>query len=371
MAAFRLPPRRPWIVYDGDYADNPASVGLNGRQAEGSAVANFRRWKNRRQPGQGLRGDIERANPPAVIRPPCKLLSEGLVRLHIHLISDSTGETVTTVARAAVSQFEDVIPVEHVWFFIRSQTQLSKVLTIVEALPGLVLFTLVSPDLRFLLTERCRSLNIPCVPVIDPVMGALSTLVGSAGRPQIGRQHAMDEGYFSRIEAMNFAMRHDDGQCIEELDDADVVLVGVSRTSKTPTCVYLANRGIRTANVPIVTQVDQLSSLERLRRPLVVGLTINPDALVQIRRNRQQMLGLSPGDDSRFGGTYADLDRVREELVYARRLFARLNWPEIDVTKRSVEETAASIYQMLRARHQPELGDLGVTIASPVEAEPA
>jgi regulator of PEP synthase PpsR (kinase-PPPase family) len=170
----------------------------------------------------------------------------------------------------------------------------------------------------------------------------------------------MDEGYFSRIEAMNFAMRHDDGQWAEELEEADVVLVGVSRTSKTPTCVYLANRGIRAGNVPIVPNMPQLSTLERLRRPLLVGLTISPDALVQIRRSRQQLLGLDPDDPSRFGSDYADLDRVREELVYARRLFARLGWREIDVSRRSVEETAAAIYQMLSTRSQPELGGLGL-----------
>jgi regulator of PEP synthase PpsR (kinase-PPPase family) len=292
------------------------------------------------------------------------------LRLHLHLISDSTGETVTTVARAAVSQFEDVVPVEHVWYFVRTKAQLDKVLTIIEALPGLVLFTLVSPELRFALTERCRSLNVPCVSVIDPVMGALSTLVGSAGRPQVGKQHAMDEGYFSRIEAMNFAMRHDDGMWAEELDSSDVVLVGVSRTSKTPTCVYLANRGIRASNVPVVPDMPQLPHLERLQRPLVVGLTINPDALVSIRRHRQQVLGLDPEDTSRFGGAYADLDRVREELVYARRLFARLGWPEIDVTRRSVEETAAAIYQMLKVRTNPELGALAVPLAAPA-SEPS
>ena len=293
------------------------------------------------------------------------------MRLHLHLISDSTGETVTTVARAAVSQFEDVVPVEHVWYFVRTRAQLDKVLTIIEALPGLVLFTLVSPELRFALTERCRSLNVPCVSVIDPVMGALSTLVGSAGRPQVGKQHAMDEGYFSRIEAMNFAMRHDDGQWADELDTSDVVLVGVSRTSKTPTCVYLANRGIRASNVPIVPEMPQLPFLERLQRPLVVGLTINPDALVGIRRNRQQLLGLGPEDTSRFGGAYADLDRVREELVYARRLFARFGWPEIDVTRRSVEETAAAIYQMLKVRTNPELGALTVPLTAAAAPEPS
>lgn len=276
----------------------------------------------------------------------------------MHLISDSTGETVTTVARAAVSQFDDVVPVEHVWFFVRTRAQLEKIVGIVEALPGLVIYTLISPELRHLLQERCRALNVPCVPVLDSVMNALTALVGSAGRPKIGRQHAMDDGYFSRIAAMDFAMRHDDGQFADELEEADVVLVGVSRTSKTPTCVYLAHRGVRAANIPIVPDLPQLPILERLTRPLIVGLTINPEALVQIRRNRQKMLGLGDGegDASRYGGDYADIERIREELVFARRLFSRKGWAEIDVTKRSVEETAAAIYQKLQAQRQPELG---------------
>ncbi|SNB68822.1 hypothetical protein SAMN07250955_106248 [Arboricoccus pini] len=294
------------------------------------------------------------------------------MRLHLHLISDSTGETVTAVARAAVSQFEDVVPVEHVWFFIRSTSQLDKVLTIVDTLPGLILFTLVSPELRFALTERCRALNIPCVSVLDASMNALSALVGSSGTPAIGRQHAMDEGYFSRIAAMDFAMRHDDGQFADELNDADVVLVGVSRTSKTPTCVYLANRGIRAGNVPLVPDMPQRHLLERLNKPLVVGLTINPDSLSSIRRTRQQFMGVKPGDDDHLGGDYADIERVRAELLVARRLFARMGWPEIDVTRRSVEETAASIYQMLRARKEPELGEVGfATTSGNGSAEPS
>jgi [pyruvate, water dikinase]-phosphate phosphotransferase / [pyruvate, water dikinase] kinase len=196
-------------------------------------------------------------------------------------------------------------------------------------------------------------------------MGALTNLIGSAGPPRIGRQHAMTDSYFSRIAAMDFAMRHDDGQFVEELDEADVVLVGVSRTSKTPTCVYLANRGLRAANVPLVPDHPQVKALEGLKRPLVVGLTVSPESLAQIRRNRQRMLGLERGDGGLYGGDYADLDRVRRELVEARRLFARNGWPEIDVTKRSVEETAAAIYQMVQARQQPELKELADALSGP------
>jgi len=281
------------------------------------------------------------------------------VRLHLHLVSDSTGETVTTVARAGVSQFEGVVPVEHVWSFVRTRAQIDKVLSFIEALPGLVIFTLVSADLRQALQEGCDRLGTPCVPVLDGVVSALSRLLGAEMRPQIGRQHAMDAGYFSRIEAMNFMLRHDDGQATAELDEADVVLVGVSRASKTPTSIYLANRGVKVANVPVIPDCPLPPELERLSRPLVIGLTINPEFLVQIRMNRLKQLGSDaetlPKSLARFGGDYAELERVQAEVVYARRLFARHGWPVIDVTRRSVEETAAAIFQLLQARHGPTL----------------
>jgi regulator of PEP synthase PpsR (kinase-PPPase family) len=272
------------------------------------------------------------------------------VRLHLHLVSDSTGETVITVARAGVSQFDGVIPVEHVWSFVRNRAQVDQVLTMVKALPGVVIFTLVSPDLRQALQEGCHKLNTPCVPILDGVFDALSSLLGAETRPQIGRQHAMDAGYFSRIEAMNFMLHHDDGQAVWDLDQADLVLVGVSRTSKTPVSIYLANRGIKVANVPVVPNCPVPVELEQLTRPLVVGLTINPEPLVQIRMNRlRQLRAEQPGGPS-FDGDYAELERVREELVHARRLFARHGWPVIDVTRRSVEESAAALLQLLWAR---------------------
>lgn len=278
------------------------------------------------------------------------------MRLHVHLISDSTGETVTAVARAAFSQFDDIAPIEHLWSFVRSDEQLERVLGGVGSVPGLVIYTLIAPHLRHRLEERCRELGVPCVAVLDPVMNVLTAMVGSAGRPRVGGQHQMGASYFDRIEAMNFAMRHDDGQFMEELGAADVVLVGVSRTSKTPTCVYLANRGIKAANVPFVPGSPQLVLLEQLQGPLIVGLTIRPDVLAQIRDSRRRMMGLSDDDSGRYGRDYVDVERIRAELVQARRLFARHGWPEIDVTRRSVEETAAAIIQMLQLRRHPELG---------------
>lgn len=274
------------------------------------------------------------------------------LRLHLHLISDSTGETVTTVARAAVSQFDHVIPVEHVWSFVRTQAQVEKVLGFVEALPGLVVFTLVSADLRRALEEGCRQVGSPCVPILDGVVAAMSGLLGAESRPQIGRQHALDAGYFSRIEAMTFMLQHDDGQAPKGLNNADLVLVGVSRTSKTPVSIYLANRGVKVANVPLVPDCPLAPEVEELDHPLVVGLTISPEYLVQIRRNRLKQIG--PADSGKsekdYGGEYAELDAVQSELVYARRLFSKHGWPVIDVTRRSVEETAAAILQLLQAR---------------------
>ncbi|MEZ5932878.1 MAG: pyruvate, water dikinase regulatory protein [Alphaproteobacteria bacterium] len=271
------------------------------------------------------------------------------MRLHMHLVSDSTGDTVTTVARAGISQFDGVVPVEHVWSFVRSRAQVDQVLSMVKALPGVVIYTMVSPDLRQALEEGCRELKTPAVPILDGVFKALSGLLGAETRQQIGRQHAMDDGYFSRIEAMDFMLQHDDGQSPWDLDEADIVLVGVSRASKTPTCIYLANRGLKTANVPVVMDCPLPKELATLSKPLVIGLTINPEPLVQIRSNRLRQMerGSTP---LRLSDDYTELERVRAELVYARRLFARYDWPVIDVTRRSVEETAAAVFQLFQGR---------------------
>ncbi|NJO38660.1 MAG: kinase/pyrophosphorylase [Rhizobiales bacterium] len=271
------------------------------------------------------------------------------MRLHMHLVSDSTGDTVTTVARAGISQFDGVVPVEHVWSFVRSRAQVEQVLSMVKALPGVVIYTMVSPDLRKALEEGCRELKTPAVPILDGVFKALSGLLGAETRQAIGRQHAMDDGYFSRIEAMDFMLQHDDGQSPWDLDNADIVLVGVSRASKTPTCIYLANRGLKTANVPVVMDCPLPKELATLTKPLVVGLTINPEPLVQIRSNRLRQMERG-GAPLRLSDDYTEIERVRAELVYARRLFARYDWPVIDVTRRSVEETAAAVFQLFQGR---------------------
>ncbi|MEQ9334092.1 pyruvate, water dikinase regulatory protein [Thalassobaculum sp.] len=261
--------------------------------------------------------------------------------LHIHLVSDATGETNHQIARACLVQFDGVRAKEHVWSLVRTRSYLDKVLAGVEAHPGPVLFTLVEPELRRRLEDTCRRLEVPCIAILDPVLSALGAHLGleSHGRP--GRQHEMDAAYFRRIEAMDYTLAHDDGQLVHDLEEADIVVVGVSRTSKTPTSLYLANRGFKTANVPIVPGIDPPDEIFHLRKPLVVAFTTDPTRLIQVRRNRVLMLKQREETD------YVALEQVRREVADARRMFERNGWPVIDVTRRSIEETAAAVLQFL------------------------
>jgi len=265
-------------------------------------------------------------------------------RFHLHLVSDATGETVTSVARACLVQFEKVDTVEHLWWLVRTQGQVERVIAGIEANRGIVLFTLVDHGIRSLLEEACRHLRIPCIPVLDPVIGALSGFLETDFKAQPGRQHVLDAEYFSRIDAMHFTLAHDDGQCLHDIDTADIVLVGVSRTSKTPTSMYLANRGLKVANVPLVPAINVPDELLASSHPLIVGLTKDPKALTDIRRVRLQFLNTDDESD------YADPERVREEVNWARRLYSKYNWPVIDVTRRSIEEASAAILQLYATR---------------------
>lgn len=274
-----------------------------------------------------------------------------MTKFHLHLVSDATGETINAVAKAALAQFENGEPIQHVWTMVRSRAQLSRVIAGVLEEPGLVLFTIVDHVLREALQEECRRRQIPYVSVLDPVLAAMGSFLGAQSREQPGRQHVMDAEYFNRIDAMHYCMAHDDGQNAEHLSEADVILVGVSRTSKTPTCIYLANRGVKAANVPIVPGLPLPGALERPKSDqLIVGLTASPERLVQIRRNRLLALAQSPDTD------YVDMDAVKEEVAYARKLFTRRGWPVIDVTRRSIEETAAAILS-LKTKREATLAD--------------
>jgi len=264
---------------------------------------------------------------------------------HLHLVSDSTGETLRTVARAVGAQYETSQPVEHVYPMIRAARQLERVLIELENAPGIVLYTLVDPELSMTLERRCLEVGIPCVNVLDPVLQVFQSYLNVPFARRIGGQHTLDAEYFDRIEALNFTMAHDDGQLPEDLEAANVILVGISRTSKTPTCIYLANRGIKAINYPIVPEIPIPKRLFAVKKPLVVGLVATAERIVQIRQNR--LLALNAADEN---SSYVDRRLVSDEVIYTRRLCAEQGWPLIDVTRRSIEETAAEIIALLNER---------------------
>ncbi len=265
-------------------------------------------------------------------------------RLHLHLLSDSTGETLEMIAKAALAQFDDAEVIHHFWPMVRSQQHLDRIMAEIAANPGLVLFTLVNNETRIRLEERCAALGLPSVPALDTVTDALQGLLGQRAKARPGRQHAMDEAYFRRVEAIQFTIAHDDGVNWENWEEAQIVLAGVSRSSKTPTSIYLANRGYKTANIPIVIESPPPPALFGLRRPLVVGLTTATERLVQVRRNRLLSIGQAPET------AYVDADRVAKEVQFARRMFADNGWPVIDVSRRSNEETAAAVINLYNER---------------------
>jgi regulator of PEP synthase PpsR (kinase-PPPase family) len=257
---------------------------------------------------------------------------------HLHLISDSTGETLISAGRAASAQFNSAQPIEHVYPLIRNRKQLLPVLQAIDSEPGIVLYTIVDRDLASLIDERCAEMGVASVNVLEPVIDAFQIYLGAPSRRRVGAQHVMNAGYFARIEALNFTMDHDDGQMPDDCNEADVIILGISRTSKTPTSIYLANRGIKTANIPVVYSVPLPESIFTATKPLIVCLIATTDRISQVRENR--VLGATPGFDR---GDYTDRAAISEELKYARSLCARHNWPLIDVTRRSIEETAAAI----------------------------
>ena len=264
--------------------------------------------------------------------------------LHLHLLSDSTGETLEVIAKACLAQFEDVEVLRHLWPMVRSEGHLERVLDDIERRPGLVLYTLVNSNIRRELEQKTRRRGIHAVSVLDPVTHALSAILGQEAKGRPGRQHALDAAYFARVDAIQFTIAHDDGVGSENWEDADIVLAGVSRTSKTPTSIYLANRGYKVANIPLVPEAPPPPNLFTLRHPLVVGLTTNPERLIQIRRNRLLSLNQAPETD------YVDREAVNGELSFARRIFADNDWPVIDVTRRSIEETAFAIVKLCNER---------------------
>jgi len=265
---------------------------------------------------------------------------------HLHLVSDSTGETLIAASRAAAAQYQGVASIEHVYPLVRTRAQLERVVAEIDNAPGIVLFTLVDPDLSRRLEAACEESGSPCLSVLGPVLTLFQSYLGQSSTPRAGAQHMLNPEYFKRIDALNFTMMCDDGQLTETLESADIVLLGVSRTSKTPTSIYLANRGYRTANIPLVPGVPPPAVLDHLRRPLIVGLVASPDRIVQIRQNRLLALQANPETE------YVDRIAVAHEVNDSRRMFGERNWPIIDVSRRSIEETAAAILDLYREHKQ-------------------
>lgn len=262
---------------------------------------------------------------------------------HLHLISDSTGETLSTTGRAAAAQYSNWRAVEHVTPMVRTAEKLEKALQGVDKSPGIVLYTMVDRELELLLINRCKVLGVPAVNVLDPVIKVFDGFLGDTMSGRVGAQHALNEEYFDRLEAVQFTMAHDDGNLPDDMEEADVILIGISRTSKTPTSIYLAQRGLKTINIPLVPGVELPDAIFSVQKPLVVALVASAERILQVRENR-----LLAFDRDLTGDVYVDRASIQEELALTRRLCKQNGWPMIDVSKRSVEETAAAILALLR-----------------------
>ncbi|MCL4766136.1 MAG: kinase/pyrophosphorylase [Hyphomicrobiaceae bacterium] len=263
---------------------------------------------------------------------------------HLHMVSDSTGETLTTIAKAASVQYSQVRPIEHVHPLVRTSRQLERVLQEISSAPGIVLYTIVNRELTDRLERRCKELAVPCLHVLEPIMKVFESYLGAPQTPIVAGQHVLDADYFRRIDALNFTMAHDDGQIPNDLNQADIIILGISRTSKTPTSIYLAQRGFKTANMPIVPRIPLPAALTEPHSAFVVCLVASVERIAEIRRNRVRMLSDRNLED------YVDREQIAQELTHSRRLCARHGWPLIDVTRRSIEETAATILKLFHDR---------------------
>jgi len=270
---------------------------------------------------------------------------EKTISYNIHLVSDSTGETLSTIAKAVLVQYKNLDFQQHMHSLVRNKKQIGSVYEEIKNKPGVVLCTLYDFELKKTLQSLCDDLSIPLIDPLDSIHQSLTSVYGIKGSPVVGGQHQLNSEYFERIDAMNYTLAHDDGVVSGDLNNADVILVGVSRTSKTPTSIYLANRGIKTANIPFVNEIPLPKELENVERPLIVGLVATPERIIQIRKNR--LMALNAKDDS----NYVDKRLVSEEILKARKLFQNNSWPVIDVTRKSIEETAAEVMLLLRARN--------------------
>lgn len=258
-------------------------------------------------------------------------------KLIFHLISDSSGQTVKHAARSALLQFAEIKSKQYNWPLVRNKKLLEEVLGKIKNKPGVVLYTISNTELREKLKRFCRNLKVPCISVIGKIVKEISAYLGVGAEEAIGFSNKFDESYFDKVDAIDYALRHDDGQMASDLEDADIILIGPSRTSKTPTSVYLAYNGFKTANVPYVYGCVFPDYLEKLSHPLIIGLIINPARLIEIRETRMNLLQIPDGTN------YTDPKIVQEECLQVRRICQKNNWSVIDVSRRSIEEIAAVV----------------------------
>ena len=260
----------------------------------------------------------------------------------IYLISDSTGETLDRIFLALKAQFKNIEYKVHPYSFTRTQNQIIKILEIAKKSENsIILYTIVDNGLAKFLANQSEDKGLPCFGVLGNLILSFSKLLNQRASHQPSGQHVLNEEYYQRIEAIQFTMSHDDGNLVNEVGKSDIILLGVSRTSKTPTSIYLANKGYKTSNIPLVNENSVPKILkENPKLSCVVGLNTEPQRLVDIRKNR--MSSLKETDNTK----YTNIDNIQKEIDEAKKTFKKYGWPSIDVTRKSVEETAASIIKI-------------------------
>ena len=260
----------------------------------------------------------------------------------IYLISDSTGETLDRIFLAIKAQFKNIDYKVHSYSFTRTENQILKILSDAESYSNSVIFyTIVDNHLAKYLTNTSNSKKIPCFGILGDLISSFSKLLNQKASNQPSAQHVLDAEYYKRIEAIQFTMNHDDGNLVKEIKESDIILLGVSRTSKTPTAIFLANKGLKTSNIPLITE-DSIPKVlkQNPKTSCVIGLNTEPERLVEIRKNRMNSL------KENTNKLYTDLEQIKKEVDMARNTFKKYKWPSIDVTRKSVEETAASVIKI-------------------------
>ncbi len=270
------------------------------------------------------------------------------IKHQIYLISDSTGETIDRIFLAIKAQFKDFEYENHQYAFTRTENQILKILDLAKKhQDSIILYTIVDDNLAKYLENQAKKIKIPCLSVLGDLILNFSKIIHKTATHIPSAQHIMDEEYYKRIEAIQFTMNHDDGKSIEDIDKSDIILLGVSRTSKTPTSIYLANRGFKTSNIPLVNDSSIPNYLKQNpKEKCVIGLTAETNRLIDVRKNRMNTL------KEEHGTNYTNINNIESEIQKAKETFKKYQWPTVDVTRKSVEETAASIIKIYEIKKE-------------------